>query len=173
MSLCTQANFCFLRSTSFFPKLNLNYLLRNSNAKYGSCCESKVLLMYTGVEVAWLLPCFLDQPAVQGLNLGTYPTKACYEPVALPWGYPTGQYLLDCILLPLLQFCPPFASDFLKQAVFFHQVILAVGKHHFQQCGSCRSCRAVDILFQLDQTPKEEWNRCLNLVKCFQYLLLR
>ena len=52
-------------------------------------------------------------------------------------------------------------------------MILAVWKHHFQQCGSCRSCRAVDILFQLDQTPKEEWNRCLNLVKCFQYLLLR
>ena len=118
-------------------------------------------------HVLWIdLPC-------RGLNWAHTQPRFVMSPVALLWEYPAGQDLLDRILLPLTQFCPPCASDLLKQAIFFHQIILALGKQHFQQCGSCRSCRAVDILFQLDQTLKEEWNRCLNLVKCFQYLLLR
>lgn len=37
----------------------------------------------------------------------------------------------------------------------------------------CRSCMAVGIFFVLDGTLKEDWNRCLNLVQCFQYLLPR
>lgn len=151
----------------------MNYLLRNSSAEQGNSPESKVLLVYTGAGEALPSPCSLDRPTMQGTHWAHTQARFVMSPVALLWEHPAGQDLLDRILLPLTQFCPPCASDLLKQAIFFHQVILALRKQHFQQCGSCRSCRAVDILFQLDQTLKEEWNRCLNLVKCFQYLLLR
>lgn len=45
---------------------------------------------------------------------------------------------------------------------------------HQEECGLVSQVLcAVGIFFELTETLKEDWNRCLNLVQCFQYLLPR
>lgn len=125
--------------------------------------KTKSSLVYMEAGVALCSP---NRPTKPGLKLDTYPSKI-YEPYLLTQEDPVCPVRSDFFILIVLQ-------TYWNKPYFFSPGTLALGRNqHFQQCGSCRSWRAVDILFQLDQALKVYWNRCLNLVKRFQYLLLR
>ena len=67
-------------------------------------------------------------------------------------------------------YCP---SDILKKAIYFPPGTLALenSPHLLGAGGSGPAGQRVFCFRWL--ALGEDWNRCLNLVKCFQYLLLR
>lgn len=120
---------------------------------------------------------FFDRTISLGLiKVHTQPEGVCCHGTGLPrvgrWlylGFAIAHFVLIALQAywtkPYIYFCP--------QKV--HMLALGGKKIHISSRAvrSFRSCRAVDIFLHLDGALKEDWNRCLNLVECFQYLLLR